>query len=863
MATVMLVASIALLLVTAGVFVFEVFWYTRSKRSESALKLQEEPPPELGLPRPPAMAVPAPTAPTAVTHPAAGDGFGTIWFVVGVFVTGTFLLIATQVLGAVRPDLMRNHLGQILATGVWGELAMFLAIICLMVTVTAVRSAKALRRDVPRLSALNVALPQGWSVACVGSLALFALLAVAASVWRPAFTYYASVDGAGNHYAVLGDSLVRWDAEGRRTLTVDITEKPFEVSDVQHLCVAPDGGVVLADAGERKLVKVAASGAFVATVAVPVDRFAGRGRRARTPISVDIVGQDTYVLSGGEVWGIASDGQARSVYADEDARWAEDLAVRPDGGLVLADPGNGRLVQVGQDAARSIECLGWEGDYRYPDVAKVGDDGTIYAVVRKPWQRIMDMHFPGAPYILGEEPETWMGEIYAFSDDGPPRHIPVSSGGVPMGVFDLSPMPDGRLSVMALNVEGVFIGDSKGGEFSRLDAGDLGEVLSRADREVRIKSVAPQVFGGLAVAIPLVLGVMGAAQVVRRKGQVLPAAAAPAVPIAMGERVIESAGHGAKGSRWMVFLPAVAAVPMGVMVFSMMRTMPASLRGTSALMLVPAAMMIGLSVWMFFSKGKPTRYVFDDSGVSVQGGPIAMDWASVVSLSVRRVKSASASVRPLLALMGAQTPSGQRSFTFLPEDLGVAAFKQVLRELRSRVSPGLIDPSVLVWSDLADGASAALASGTLGPTAVTALETCSIGDMTKVLEADLERAWSADTALLLGQALYLSGRSGDAARVCGRLAASPGASAPQLLCAGLATFDMGDAPGAAGLLDRIPPHQRMPSVEAFRLRMLEPGARLDPGPAPKANWVISALVVVVILGTLLEVWAMVARSIGD
>lgn len=799
--------------------IFTVAWYTRSKRSSSALRVVEATDgPSI---------VPTTAFDTGVSESRPEDAlFRSVYILLGIFTLGTLAIIILQVYGVVRPDVLCGTFGQLFAIGVWPLMLSWLALNALHILSIVVASGKGRSG---RASLANISLPTGWLVTALVSLGLFVVLMFALLIWNPPRVAHVATDVDGNLYAVFGSQLLRWDSDGRRTLEVDLSRSPFKIETVGHLCAGAEGEVLVADQQRYRVVRISRDGELIGVVpsAGGHEELVGSG----LPISMVTKGGDTWVLCGGKVerCGVSS---AEVVFSDPEAMWASDIAVQEDGTIVVADPGKGRIVRIGGQTD-VVDCLKLDRPYVYPDVVKARPDGSIVAILRKPWHELPRFHPAGVPY--SGFPNTWMGDVYVFpAGGGRPEHVEVLCDAKRMGIYDLNPLPDGTYAYMPLNAEGVYVGDVSDGRTSRFEKGDLGATLRKANKQALLKSAGPQSFGGLALLCPIVFGVIGATVAVRRKSdpmslpsgramQRIPTQAEYYARSIRPDVTIESEWNFFGTSRPLVVLLALSSVfSIAMMVYLVILLRGSTIwRALLPMSLLLVAVMIGVSVIMIRAMLSKVKYSFTAQGMAANGSKAVLPWDEVVSATFVHGSPVGNAI-----LVRRSGPAGASGFTLGLPVLGPTAARQALTELLSRVSPEIVDPSLLVLADLLRRVEAFGASASLGDRATKRLRSMEVATIARTLRRH-DDASTPDVALALGEALFLQRRYRQSVEVLEplvRIGAYPEAH----LCAALASFALRDIERCETLLVELGETTGRDVLDVFRGRMRQPKARLEP-----------------------------------
>ena len=746
------------------------------------------------------------------------------------------------------------------------------------------------------VSLLNVSLPPGWTVAAVGSLFLFAALALGIAAWQPAFAYYMTADSAGNVDAILGTNLVRWDASGKRTLDVNLALRPFDVTNASHLAPGADGEILVADQDHERVLRISSAGLLSGTISAPQrDETTLMGFVA--PLSVVAKGRSVWVLRDGKVMRTDGTLPATVAYDDPKARWASDIAIDSNGAMLIADPGFGRVIRVAAGQTTAIDCLRLGTEYCYPDIVTAAPDGSILTVLRKRWMSNMFVPWlSGLPYGTFRRPNPWMGEMYRLSKDGgQPLLVEVHANGRSLPIFDVTSLPNGAVGVTPLGTQGLYVADPVTGKALRFEDGDLGATLRTADTQARLRTAAPQTLGGFAVLFPIVFGVLGAAAAIRRRSggafgpvagppmmptrpipsqggyysqvaQTAPvapmAAPEPALgfasqrPAARADVTVESAGNVRRRMMWvMVSVMAVSGVfSAGSVWFQLSLLRTSSSRFTLALipmsifmMLIPLVL-LGYLVWAL---RKRASYTFAAQGLCGTRGKIIRTWPSVQALTFSGASSISSDAA--IVLTGGASPDGPQVLRLSTADLGLEAARQMVPELIARVSPELIDPTLLVLRDFLRSADAEIACQNLDPRAEKAMRSLQFPAIVSALWRRQKESPSLTNTLLLGQALLLSGRYRQSSEMLEPILGS-GADPRVVLCAALAAFRGKDEARSAALLGQIVDAENQDVIDAFRRRM-----RLDPPTQKAPALVVWATAGALILFAGLRMWAAFVR----
>lgn len=869
--------EILLLLGFLGLAAYGVFWTTRSRRSESELKPVAAAPVETpGVTR----GVGAPRTPSLSDAEHSRRPF----VMLAAFTAGILAILGLQIIGVVRPDLLRETYGQVFATGVWMGVVLWLVLFSLMGVTSLVSASGGVRSRGATLA--NISLPTGWAVAAVGSLAVFAGLAVGFAVWDPPSLNYMAVDSSGRVLGSYGTSLVRWDASGNRDLDVDLAAPPFEVESIGHLAAGENREILIVDEPTRRVLRLGPDGSLISTLAA--DAPGQTPVRNATHISVAGASGAVWILTCGRVTRTDARGVAQVVYEDATARWASDIAVDDDGRVFIADMPNGRILEVGQAGTTAIDCLALGGAYLYPEEVEIASDGTVYSILRKPWQDLTKPAIAGARLSQSSEPRTWMGEVYRFeTPSSSPKHIATVVDGRPVGVFNLDTLPDGEPVVFPLGVEGVFRLDPSTGFASPLAEGDLGSTLAASDVRVRVKTVAPQTFGGFALLFPILFGVLGATVALRRgrdeaasaglrqssiERPTVPGATAgnedevsasdepPAARAARPPVTVASAGHVRKRSVWIVASSMVPMILIGVanLVFFLpriggSRSAVTLVSFTLLMMLLPA---VAIAVLVIATR-RPVSYTFTDEAMLDTRGKELVAWESVRRVSLGSATTGSGG--PALLVSVGETPFGSKSLPFLVSDLGFGALRTMLAEMLARVSPELIDPMVLVQRDFLNTVSV---SGGVGLDSVTerAVEQLHYPILIKKLRSRHDANPLPENALPLAQVLVMMNRPQEAFALVGT-GVQGTTDSRVLLVAGLSAVMCGDQQLGLELLSQVSEPDSRAVLEAFLASVSRPAAAPDPS-VRRANVAGAIVVGMLVLLVALQVLLAIARAVG-
>jgi sugar lactone lactonase YvrE len=190
-------------------------------------------------------------------------------------------------------------------------------------------------------------------------------------------SFVAVDDEAGRLYVTDSGNgrIVSTDLHGEDPVVLLDDGEPFRFADHGDLGsadVAPDGSLVVAESGERRVAHLAADGTPLPDLASPdgYDRLftASVGADGRV-YAVDDEGNDVTVLD-------LATGAAEATLAEGDLTDPGSVEALDDGTLWVADAGGGTVLHLAADG-RVLATIG-EGDVEYPNDVAVDDDGRVW-----------------------------------------------------------------------------------------------------------------------------------------------------------------------------------------------------------------------------------------------------------------------------------------------------------------------------------------------------------------------------------------------------------------------------------------------------------------------------------------------------
>jgi hypothetical protein len=325
-------------------------------------------------------------------------------------------------------------------------------------------------------------------------------------------------------------------------------------------------------------------------------------------------------------------------------------------------------------------------------------------------------------------------------------------------------------------------------------------------------------------------------------------------PAARADLTVESAGNTRRHMMWamaacmaVVTITGVGNVWFQLSVLRMSRVALALLPMSVVMMLIPLAF-LGYVVWIM---RKRVSYTFTAQGLCGSRGKIIRTWSSVQALTFSGASSVSSDAS--IVLTGGASPDGPLVLRFAIADLGLEAARQMVPELIARVSPELIDPTLLVLRDFLRSADAEIACQNLDSRAEKAMRSLQFPAIVSALQRRQKDSPSLANTLLLGQALLLYGRFRKSAEMLEPILGA-GSDPRVVLCAALAAFRSKDEARSAALLDQIIDAENQDVIDAFRRRM-----RLDPPTQKAPAFVVWATAGAVVLFAGLRMWAVFVR----
>lgn len=496
----------AMLLVLQVVILLVGVVFGARKRREAAAKrearLEKRPPTS-----PPVM------LPETVAH--IDSARQQVWSAVALFVGAAVILGATQLIATLWPQLLAGTNGYLWAQRTFTGVSYVVMVIAAVLLIRGVSSG-ALER-VPRrgsessgqesTSLLNADIKPGWAAAALVPAVLFAGGAFALSMIDPAVVQYLDVDAAGNRYGIMGDSVVVWNSAGEIVREFGY-QGPGGANIPWDLAVADDGTTYITDAEKVRVCVYDTTGRVVARYTAedkPIDRDP---RHFNLSCAVD--GDDVLLLDAGLLVRVSKAGRT-TVFSDRQRLFlAEDFDLVGDK-VVMADTNNGRLLFWDGGRWTSSDCLSLPDGYRYPVHVAAAEDGRVFAVLSKPWDKLEMGRKVGRPLKEYRPPDVWMGRLYMWAAPGEkPIQVPVVYDGATVNVGDIAMLDDGRVLVSSLNEGWIYEVDPDDPQsINRIDTGEIGARLRGADRLFRITWAGPQVLFALAVVVPVSVGISG------------------------------------------------------------------------------------------------------------------------------------------------------------------------------------------------------------------------------------------------------------------------------------------------------------------------------------------------------------------
>lgn len=449
---------------------------------------------------------------------------GLAWFAFGTFLIAFAVLAVAQLAGVFAPQLLARVGGEAFAQRTFVQASLYAILVSVVALVWAVRLG-ALRRVVPSsvgvvtqapsedVSAtpmLNAAIGKPWLFAAVAAVVVFAAAAAGIAVWSPPVLGFMTTDRDGNIITLLGDSVIRWDADGGMLGEFALEDVPGGVGVPSDMCVGADGTVYVADAERRQVWVFDPGGTFMAGVETGIPPLLGSG--LDFSLTLTPCAEGALALDSSKLVVVTPEGRrlAREEYPD--LRWATGVAADERGWTYVCDTVNGRVLRLSPgEKTEVVDCLGFADGYRYPERVRLAPDGSVYALLRKPWG-YREMGLPGRPLSAHEAPDVWMGKLYRLDfESGHGRLLDVSHEGRLLNVNDIAFMPSGVMIVLPLNEEALYaLGNPEDPASAlKLNAGTMGGRLAKADFAVRVDSAGPQVLLGLAIVVPMGIGVAG------------------------------------------------------------------------------------------------------------------------------------------------------------------------------------------------------------------------------------------------------------------------------------------------------------------------------------------------------------------
>lgn len=479
----------------------------------------------------------------AVTRPqptarSSASVVATWVFLIALMLAVTFW-VAVVAFGALNPELLAGRFGELFTLATW--LAAPFAIVVLVVRIArpALRAYRAASGQDPfgppsgtdRTSppvvadarpapsgALSASIGRGWLVAALASAVVFAALALATSLWSSPEITGVTTDGRGSIYAVHGGVLKRWDPTGTQDLAIDLRDRLSASNASVDLSVDASGNVYVAEPATGRLFGFDPAGAALfeadADVAMPTHAPGNE----RTGVDEWLTSIDAHsgriVMFDASRIAVWNGGVLEPLREQRVLLWSSDFCVMPDSSLLLADTAGGRLVRLSDTGTTTIDCLTLPTEYRYPSTVEDGPDGTIYAVLRQPWHdKGVDSGLPpDGRWPLNAPPNVWMGQLYLLRPGADiPEHAPLTVNGTRINVMEVDVLPGDRLLVFPLNEQRLYTTSASApGVLDAVATGDLGRTLAWSDLAFRVAWLGPMVFTGLAIVVPLTIGIAGA-----------------------------------------------------------------------------------------------------------------------------------------------------------------------------------------------------------------------------------------------------------------------------------------------------------------------------------------------------------------
>jgi hypothetical protein len=364
---------------------------------------------------------------------------------------------------------------------------------------------------------LNASLSTGWVAAALGVALLCAGAALGLAAWNVPMPDRLTSDGQGNIYAILGDKVYRWDAQGHESLAADLNTAPSMPTDNSGMRVGADGSVYIADMSTTSVMVFGPDGRYKASLKVKARPYSMGARQWN--IAVAPTAKGPIVLDSGSLAHFDAYGKPTITPVGGKLYFAQDIEQAADGSTFIADTTHGKVLHVNGTTTQTIDCLGLPDGYCYPSEVRVAPNGDVYAIVRKRWG-----YKGGAAAALSElaPPDIWMGRLARIDTAiGQASLVDIRFNGVALSTDSVGFQSSGAIVVSALNQGWLYRVDnpsvSTGAE--RMTVGELGQRSNVVDRNWRVQSLGPQLFFSLAVVLPIGLGVTGVALGRRRKSQ--------------------------------------------------------------------------------------------------------------------------------------------------------------------------------------------------------------------------------------------------------------------------------------------------------------------------------------------------------